>query len=324
MHTVRVVVLVAVVAGGLAAQTTWIVSAAGNGNFLDLPPAVAASRSGDRILVRPGLYTGPVITHSLSVVGTVGVTVSNAPCVVQGVPLGETVELTRLVFRDGLLLESCVGEVHLESCEVVGVSNTPGRWLGGTGGIIDCRRVTLNQCRFVPVAYGTGLTIQDSDVSGVLVSSIGSNGISGMHYGGIGGAVGLDIQSSTCHLVNPVLDGGDGAWTTGWWGEPIPLPGAPSLLARSSSVVITGDARASFTAGVASLIAMTGGSLVYDPMTGLAPYLINGTGTVRSASLPFVHAFGSPFGPVLVAEVGARIGSVSALLVGAPCRSPNP
>jgi hypothetical protein len=40
------------------AQTTWVVDATGAGNFLDLPPAVAAAASGDTILVRAGTYSG--------------------------------------------------------------------------------------------------------------------------------------------------------------------------------------------------------------------------------------------------------------------------
>jgi hypothetical protein len=50
--TLRVPALILLATGTLAAQRTWVVDQFGSGDFLDIPPAVAAAATRDIVLVR--------------------------------------------------------------------------------------------------------------------------------------------------------------------------------------------------------------------------------------------------------------------------------
>ena len=92
--------------------------------FADLPAAVAAAVSGDRISVRPGDYSGFTIDgKGIAVVGGPGVTLTRAPLAVfvtiKNVPAGRDCTVSGLVFAPVLLsgtlrVEDCAGRVLLQ------------------------------------------------------------------------------------------------------------------------------------------------------------------------------------------------------------------
>ena len=127
-------ILVAVQA--IPAQTTWIVDAA-NGpgtNFTNIPPAIAAAQSGDKIVVRSGTYSGGTIDKGIWLLAEPGATVvldnfsftGATTLAVSGVPAGQTVVLSGLRapgFSLGipdpfLRINNCAGRVHVAECTI--------------------------------------------------------------------------------------------------------------------------------------------------------------------------------------------------------------
>lgn len=114
----------------------WIVDSAGGGDFLDLPPAVAAARSGDLIAVRESgsTYGGFTTSKGLTIVGmagpvpTCGFSGPGRPCVggrvlVEDLPAGEELVLRGLNLNGQhtaslVVVDSCAGVVWVEDCPV--------------------------------------------------------------------------------------------------------------------------------------------------------------------------------------------------------------
>lgn len=116
----------------------WVVDSAGAGDFLDLPEAVAAARSGDVIVVRQSgmTYAGFTTSKGLTIVGEAGPVGScdvpgpgpYRPCVssrvrIEALPEGEELVLRGLdldlAFEPRILdVVSCAGVVWVEDCPI--------------------------------------------------------------------------------------------------------------------------------------------------------------------------------------------------------------
>jgi len=149
-----------------AAQMTWIVDA-NNGpgaHFTTLPPAIAASSSGDVILLRYGGgydASGAVVTHGLSIIGSGGST-AILDLDVQ-VPAGEHVVLRNLVVYTGvsgsyMRFQNCDGSVHLQDVDFIGNGYTNNQLA-----LIDCRLVTFTDCLIQRYSFDS-MPVHDCDL----------------------------------------------------------------------------------------------------------------------------------------------------------------
>ena len=86
-------------------------------HFVDLPPAIAAARPGDVLLVRAGAYSSFVLDKGLRVLGEPGVQVAGPlASAVRSVPFGQVAVLSRLRVAE-LHVESCAGTVVLQDLD---------------------------------------------------------------------------------------------------------------------------------------------------------------------------------------------------------------
>ena len=122
-----------------AAQTTWIVDAM-NGpgtSFLDLPAALDAAAPGDRILVRPGGYSGGRVRKALQIVGGAGVELRST-LRIEAVPDGETFSLSGFHLKmpaqtHGIYIQCPRGAVLLRDVTGDSISPIRIRWTGYVG-----------------------------------------------------------------------------------------------------------------------------------------------------------------------------------------------
>jgi hypothetical protein len=186
--------------------------------------AVALALEGDAILVRDGTYTPFEIDgKSLSVIAegagarlVAPITFSSSsPCVaVRNLGVDQSVLVRGLKTNTGVSVGSCVGAVWFEDIQTAGATLfcsgaiSPGAAYVGSSG-----RVTFVRC--------------------VLLGEVGYEGAFFT-----GSAPGLQAQSSSVHLFDCALTGGDGVSSTGFISAP--TPGAAGLVIDASTVTISG------------------------------------------------------------------------------------
>jgi hypothetical protein len=95
-----------------------VVDAAGQGDFTDLPEAVAAAPARALLLVKPGMYQGTTISgQGLRVEGEVpGSVLVTSALFVTGLSADQEVSLGGLVFNAGFEVFNCSGEVSVTGC----------------------------------------------------------------------------------------------------------------------------------------------------------------------------------------------------------------
>ncbi|MCC6409248.1 MAG: hypothetical protein IT453_18970, partial [Planctomycetes bacterium] len=91
---------------------TYVVDASGGGDFLDLPPAIAASQAGDVLLMVPGAYSKFTLSKGLTIVGSPGVHVGAVT--IANVPAEDTAVLVGLYNLKPVSIASCPGRVVLQ------------------------------------------------------------------------------------------------------------------------------------------------------------------------------------------------------------------
>jgi hypothetical protein len=159
--------LVFAIAPVLAAQQTWIVDQSGGGNFTDFPPAEAAARHGDTIVVRAGTYyLGASTGKALTTLGE-GAPTFATPINVTGLPAGRAFVLAGIKLDyQRFELTRCAGRVHLDA---IG-GNRPGLLVS------DSPHVSVTNPSF---GYGGGsaITVTNSTVSLCDVSASGQAAI---------------------------------------------------------------------------------------------------------------------------------------------------
>lgn len=149
------------IAGGLAAQTTWIVDVDGGpgSQFATITEALDAARCGDSILVRPGIYnegtltTWPTTDKGLRLVADPGVTITGLPLgrfTVSGLPAGKTFSMRGFDFSPVGIFQATDndGLVHLEDLGLSTSLTSP-----ATLFIDDCAQITLTDVQ--AIGYNT-------------------------------------------------------------------------------------------------------------------------------------------------------------------------
>lgn len=318
-------VLFAALAVPAAAQTTWIVDAAGGGHFTDLPPAVAAAAAGDTLLVRSGSYSAPTITRGLIVRGTTNARVTSGRLAIRGLPTSEFCSVLSLAMEFGLDVESCPGTVCLDSCVISG----PGRhvqfgssgYLFGSALIFDSRHVVLRSC-VVSTTSGFAAATDVYSSSALLVRcSISGRPPSGGSWNSssIPGTPGFFASNSLVSFDGCAIQGGgDGYYNLGHWGT-TPWPG-PSVLGgihNEFRFVGTTPVSVAFLGGSLSpLVSTTGGRILYDTRTGFGRYCTAYTANCTPTMLDFASVTQYPTS--LNLAVTATTGTTSQFLLSLP------
>jgi len=113
------------VARSIEMPRTWTVNASGGADFTNLPPAVLAARSGDVLLVAPGVYSSFTLEgKGLTILGDGGTPTVNGRTSVLSLPADEVVVLRSLKLKnaplgeEGLRLRDNAGAVWVEDCTV--------------------------------------------------------------------------------------------------------------------------------------------------------------------------------------------------------------
>lgn len=145
----RLLATALVLAPALVGQTTYVVDAAGNGDFIDLPAAFTAATHGDVLLVRPGTYTPAATDQGLRVLADPGARLGNGTLAVRNLPATATFSMAGFDAAAGascgLRVENCTGPVHLFDIEGYVTEPTAG---GLTLAVLDSGAVTAVDCGF--------------------------------------------------------------------------------------------------------------------------------------------------------------------------------
>lgn len=210
-------VIASLLGSGLAAQATWIVDAAGGGNFLDIPPAIAAAAPGDHIEVRgSGSYSAFVLDRGVELWAPQHATVPTIEVV--GVPLGQHARITGLyVQRQGGVLQvsvrSCAGSVLLADVREVGTAYQATRAYPGLE-LVDAARVYVHGGLFLGQhatggADGIVLVRSNACLSGTLAQ--GGTAVSPSSTSGNSGRPGIQVGSGSHLLLDGVVAQGGNA-----------------------------------------------------------------------------------------------------------------
>jgi hypothetical protein len=291
-----------------SAQQTFIVdSSQGPGtHFTDLPPAVAAARDGDTIVLRRGTYMPAVVQRGITILGEGRPTIA-APVFFPPIPFQVTglagyqtfvmknVQVICNAPSDGpataaLFLTSCTGAVHLEAVAVT--MNSPGVSFGGNprygADIGSCAAVTLGNCQF----FGApGIRITGSTVAMASCSIRGRDGAD-RFFNYIPNELGAEVDSSTLTLAATTVAAGSAA------GQP---PARPAIASAGSAITLGVQCvlTAGLGSGQASALFGAGGSLLLDPTAQLVPRgaaPVGGSIVVTTARVPTLTAAGAPPG----------------------------
>ncbi|MCK6444866.1 MAG: hypothetical protein L6Q99_00595 [Planctomycetes bacterium] len=250
---------------------TWIVDASGGGDFLDLPPAIAAATSGDVLLVMPGRYSGFTLDEQLVILGQGPTVAVTGPVLVDSVPPGALAVLAELSLTQSCTLNACSGPVVLDSLSIA-----------ESLGVTDCTDVRVTRCALDgrPGSGGAGgfeaVRVSNSRIEFgecALNGGIGADGLSTAPGGDGGPALLLWDTTASAHVYRSHLTGGDGGDSSpffpGWGGN-----GGDGVLNDCGSippcgfVLLAGSLEHVITGGV-------GGS-AYDPGSNGAGVRSNG------------------------------------------------
>ena len=193
-----------------AGATTWVVDAAGGGNFTSIQAAIDAASPGDVLLVKPGFYTAFTLGKDLSILGTA---TGPAPTVIgQSLLLMENAEIAGLRFGT-LELLGASGVVLLDEIEVtgsgVGLAACDGMRVEGCAQVHIARSL-LHGMDGTPTCESIGVGIVDSVVTLTGCTVTGGEGW-GDGFLGYDGQEGLEISGdSAVLLAQSSVYGGNG------------------------------------------------------------------------------------------------------------------
>jgi hypothetical protein len=281
----------------LLAQRTIVVDAAqGAGfDFTDIPPAIAAARDGDTVVVRAGDYSPFIVDDKgIGVVAQTGVTivavVAAGAIIVDNLSAGKAASIRGFRAAGNYLtatyvVQSCAGRVLLE--DLVGVNFA----------IVAAAQVQLHRCEW-------GRTLTGTDSSLAMNECVGR----GSERGILNPSVGLTDSTATCAACSFAAPIGV-----------LTFPGGPGMQLDSATVRLAGDASHAITAwqGTTSdpQSAIDGiGSIELDPDITLLPSLTAppiGPGvTVHRRELPTLTAQAGAIGGPVAIDVAAGSGEM--------------
>lgn len=195
------------------APRSWVVDASGGGNFLDLPPAVAAARDGDLILVRDGSYSALVLDDlgvtvlaegtAVSIVGRSSVT---------NLPVGEDVVLKGLGFLEAssglpvLTVADSVGVVWMEDVSVA--TTTTGIALQDAAGVVLVRTEVVPSGLAFCTSGVAALEVLRSDVHAFETRFLGADNVC---FGTSPGVTGAMVEDGFLYAASSSFEGGTGS-----------------------------------------------------------------------------------------------------------------
>lgn len=222
---------------------TWIVDAAGGGDFLDLPPAIAAATSGDILLVMPGNYSAFTLDKALVILGQGPDVIVNGPP--YAVQLSEITSGVVAVLAD-LRFASCTASVV--DCTVPVVVDSVSGDAGAALPVFDVVGALDLRVRAIPLVeltlqpgpghVATRVEFAESELWG----KAGMNGSEWHPDGEPGGSALAVFAGARAHLYRSNLTGGDGGIGLPPWnidGE----GGSGIVVFDSASVLVAGQAR---------------------------------------------------------------------------------
>jgi hypothetical protein len=236
----RTLLLLALSASLLDAQTTWNVNATGGGSFTTIQAAVQAASNGDIIRVFPTATYDWTLTlnKGLTILGATPQTSVTGQLNVTGLSTNQTVVIGNFTASGSLQVTNTAGPVivlrtSLSSGTTALLANTAMRLsldncsCNGLGGmsLTNCR-VTATSSFFSAMVRSQGVTASDSHVELSTCSVTGSPGVNTPSYSTAPGE-GIGLTRSTLILAHSTVSGGTG---------PTYLPGY-SILMDAASVV---------------------------------------------------------------------------------------
>lgn len=205
----------------LRRDRAFLVDPSGQGDFVTLPDAVASVPPGALLLLEPGVYGGEtVIAKSLRIESLVPDAAQIGDLLtVEAIGPNQEVYLGGLRFKEGFLIENCVGEVNLTDCSAIldaEIALHPG----------------VNFYYYPSCGIGTSRhrVVSSDAVTFVDCSLEGRHGYEGA-CDGYPGEHGLIVEDSRVAVYGGALmggPGGDGFWCHGTY----PGAGGDGLLAR--------------------------------------------------------------------------------------------
>ena len=259
----------------LSAQRTLVVAP---GQYRSIQDAVGAANIGDIVVVRPGTWSTFTVSKGISILGDPGAVVTRHTQIghssITGVPVGQTLVVRGLEFRDGfgqlLRVEGCDGHVHLQD-------------LRGTLAVTDSRQVSLQRI----VAWGLpAVQVRGSNVVLVECDLRGEDGILVK-----AGSPGLTCEASTLVFAEGRCQGGSIGYGTA-------APG-PAIRSLSGSVTVVGGIDTVLKAGTSAqtppqptaAIEALAGRLVIAPGVSLVP--THGGAPIAGSATVVVRAMAS-------------------------------
>ena len=324
-----------------APATTWVVDAAGGGQFTDIQTAILASQPGDVLLVQPGTYAPFALDRGLTIIGY-GVCNVTGGMTIAGLPASQTAALVG--FRAQVLdIQSCDGAVlvqDVQQLQTISVTNSDdvrmartavpyafwtsippiSLYLSGSRlEVVDSQIFggSGDECAIPEIDGGVGATCANSRLHlsrSRLAGGTGSGCWTLPNFWGGDGATGLDMQAGAdvilCGRTTDMVNGGSGGANLyylndcsfdGWPGYSVMLGGGATL--RRSGITI---GNYSYYYGI---------HCVYFSGPGIAQ--LGGTEVLPALADPTLNISGNPVpGGTLVVTLDAPAGSTALLGAG--------
>lgn len=279
-----------------AGQNTWIVDAGGGGNFLDIPPALAAAQPGDTPIVRAGSYSAALVNEGIRIVGESGAVVGaggTTPAItVDRLPAGETCVVRGLSlspFSAGIQVQvqDCLGHVHLEGMRLTYAMRVERSRQVSVYGIVAYGAPALRIADSTALVVGCSLTgaLSVSAPSHAVVVDRSTltfaHGVArgGLNYTGVGAGSGIDLQSGRLILsggAETIIAAGDSLVGAN--------PPAPAIVTASGTIIR--DPQVQLIPRWGGLPISGGASVTTRPIASVLPNIAGQVLTVTTRSVP--------------------------------------
>ena len=232
-HRLMIAVFLLTASQGFA--TTWLVGG-DDGDFLDIPEAIAAASDGDVILVRPGSsYSSFFLDKAVMVrASSTAVNVSHG-FNIRDIPAGKKAGVSGFrIYFYGVQIEDCAGDVIIEDVERAFIET-------GLIDIRNCANVSIQGLQANTFSKeGTALRVTNSKVRVTDFDITGADSV---------GGTAIRVTDSELTLANGTATGGQGAYSCGTGGD--------GLAAVDSRVIILGNEQDKIQGGEGGLEFLT-------------------------------------------------------------------